>query len=79
MLLRKVSAVCFRQPYQIRPRGDRTEAYRFGMGACSPGVLVFWRRWLIDRVERSVFTTVGACWAALATLSIWRRLQEPPE
>jgi F0F1-type ATP synthase assembly protein I len=59
--------------------------YRFsGLGCVfAAGVLVLLAGgWLIDRWLGTlpVFTTVGALLgAALATLSIWRRLQEPPE
>jgi len=66
-------------------RSNFAEVYRFsGLGCVfAAGVLVFLAGgWLIDRWLGTlpVFTTVGALLgAALATLSIWRRLQEPPE
>jgi F0F1-type ATP synthase assembly protein I len=66
-------------------RSNLTDVYRFsGLGcAFAAGVLVFLAGgWLLDRWLGTlpVFTTVGALvGAALGTLSIWRRLQEPPD
>ena len=66
-------------------RSNFAEVYRFsGLGCVfAAGVLVFLAGgWLLDRWLGTlpVFMTVGALvGAALATLSIWRRLQEPPE
>jgi len=70
---------------QTGRRSNLTEVYRFsGLGcAFAAGALVFLAGgWLLDRWLGTlpVFMTVGALvGAALATLSIWRRLQEPPE
>jgi F0F1-type ATP synthase assembly protein I len=67
------------------PRGTFTEVYRFsGLGCMfAAAVLVFLAGgWLLDRWLGTVpvFTTIGALvGAALATLSIWRSLQGPPE
>lgn len=66
-------------------RSNLVEVYRYsGLGCVfAAGVLVFLAGgWLLDRWLGTlpVFTTVSALvGAALATLSIWRRLQEPPE
>ena len=66
-------------------RASFVEAYRYsGLGCVfAAGVLVFLAGgWLLDRWLGTlpVFTTVSALvGAALATLSIWRRLQEPPK
>jgi F0F1-type ATP synthase assembly protein I len=68
-----------------KPRGPYTEAYRYsGLGCVfAAGVLVFLAGgWMLDRWLGTlpVFTTIGALLgAALSTLSIWRRLQEPPD
>ena len=70
---------------QTGRRSNLTEVYRFsGLGcAFAAGVLVFLAGgWLLDRWLGTlpVFMTVGALvGAALATLSIWRRLREPPD
>jgi F0F1-type ATP synthase assembly protein I len=67
------------------PRRTYTEVYRYsGLGCMfAAGVLVFLAGgWLLDRWcgTLPVFTTIGAlAGAALSTLSIWRRLQEPPD
>lgn len=65
------------------PRATFTEVYRYsGLGCMfAAAVLVFLAAgWLLDRWLGTlpVFTTIGAlAGAALATLSIWRHLQEP--
>lgn len=65
-------------------RSNLADVYRFsGLGcAFAAGVLVFLAGgWLLDRWLGTlpVFSTVGALvGAALSTLSIMRRLQEPP-
>lgn len=67
------------------PRGSFTEVYRYsGLGCMfAAGVLLFLAGgWLLDRWLGTlpVFTTIGALiGAALSTLSIWRRLQEPDD
>jgi F0F1-type ATP synthase assembly protein I len=64
-------------------RASFTEVYRYsGLGCMfAAGVLVFLAGgWLLDRWLGTlpVFATIGALvGAALATLSIWRRLQGP--
>jgi F0F1-type ATP synthase assembly protein I len=65
------------------PRFGLTDVYRFsGLGcAFAAGVLAFLAGgWALDRWLGTlpVFSTIGALiGAALATLSIWRRLQGP--
>lgn len=72
-------------PKPTRARFGLTEVYQYsGLGCVfAAGVIVFMAGgWLLDRWLGTlpVFATVGAlAGAALATVSIWRRLQEPPD